>query len=160
RGADNITLIWDLRAADPGKNRRVLNTDRYPISVTSLAITPDSRWLITANDDGLEAAGRNPEAVRIWNLAAQDPRKNPRILRGNPANIMAISPDSRWLVTKSSDSIRLWDLLATDPNANPQELPGTMGQISSVAISPDSRWLVTGSWNTSNLGGRPETTPT
>jgi formylglycine-generating enzyme required for sulfatase activity len=59
---------------------------------------------------------------------------------------VAISPDSRWLVTGSEDkTARLWDLTAKDPAAAPIVLRGHEAAISCVAISPDSRWLVTGS---------------
>ena len=66
---------------------------------------------------------------------------------------MAISPDSRWLVTGSDDkAVRLWDLRVKDPAANPVVLRGHEDGVIAVAISPDNRWLVTGSLdNTARL---------
>ena len=59
---------------------------------------------------------------------------------------MAISPDSRWLVTGSWDkTARLWDLKSKNPAAGSRVLKGHTDSIWSVAISPDGRWLVTGS---------------
>ena len=59
---------------------------------------------------------------------------------------MAISPDSRWVVTGSSDrTARLWDLSAKDPAANSVVLRGHERSVDAVAISSDSRWVVTGS---------------
>jgi hypothetical protein len=56
---------------------------------------------------------------------------------------VAISPNSRWVVTGSDDNTaRLWDLTAKDPAANPVVLRGLMS-IRAVTISPDSRWVVT-----------------
>ena len=68
--------------------------------------------------------------------------------RGEPIGCVAISPDSRWLVTGSQDNTaRLWDLTAKDPAAAPTILRGHEDWIWCVAISPDGRWLVTGSYN-------------
>jgi WD40 repeat protein len=59
---------------------------------------------------------------------------------------MAVSPDSRWVVTGSlANTARLWDLSAKNPAANPVVLRGHDGWVSAVAISPDNRWVVTGS---------------
>jgi WD40 repeat protein len=59
---------------------------------------------------------------------------------------VAISADSRWLVTGSEDkTARLWDLSAKDPAVNPMVLQGREDRVTAVAISPDSRWVVTGS---------------
>ena len=59
---------------------------------------------------------------------------------------MAISADSRWVVTGSEDkTARLWDLRAKDPAANPVVLGGHNGAVRAVATSPDNRWVVTGS---------------
>ena len=56
---------------------------------------------------------------------------------------MAISPDDRWLVTRTPDGVVIWDLTAEDPEANPVELP--KGQaVTAMAISPTGHWLVTG----------------
>jgi WD40 repeat protein len=66
---------------------------------------------------------------------------------------MAISPDSRWVVTGSYDeAARLWDLSAKDPAADPVALCSHGDALTAVAISPDNRWVVTGSLdNTARL---------
>jgi WD40 repeat protein len=61
-------------------------------------------------------------------------------------NAVAISADSRWVVTGSADrTVRLWDLRAKDLAANPVVLRGHEWYVKAVAISADSRWVVTGS---------------
>jgi WD40 repeat protein len=70
------------------------------------------------------------------------------VLRGHEENVaaVAISADSRWVVTGSWDkTARLWDLRAQDPAANPVVLRGHDLPVLAVAISADSRWVVTGS---------------
>jgi len=72
------------------------------------------------------------------------------VLRGHerPVWAVAISPDNRWVVTRSEHHMaRLWDLSAKDPAANPVVLRGHDGPVWAVAISPDNRWLVTGREN-------------
>jgi WD domain, G-beta repeat len=52
---------------------------------------------------------------------------------------VAISPDTRWVVTASDDkTARLWDLSAKDPAANPVVLRGHDGWVNTVAISPSA----------------------
>ena len=107
--------------------------------ITTVAISPDNRWLVTGSGD---------KTARLWDLSAKDPAANPVVLRGHEGAVyaVAISPDNRWLVTGSDDkTARLWDLSAKDPAANPMVLRGHEGAVYAVAISPDNRWLVTGS---------------
>jgi WD domain, G-beta repeat len=107
--------------------------------ITTLAISADSRWLVTGSGD---------KTARLWDLRAQDPSANPVVLRGHDGGVyaVAISADSRWVVTGSEDNTaRLWDLRAKDPAANPVVLRGHNGWVNAVAISADSRWVVTGS---------------
>src|SRR5271165_1544557 len=110
-------------------------------SITTVAISPDNRWLVTGSED---------KTVRLWDLSAKDPAANPVVLPGHEGWVraLAISPDNRWLVTGSSDkTARLWDLSAKDPATNPVVLRGHEEAVSAVGISPDNRWLVTGSYD-------------
>ena len=89
--------------------------------ITTVAISPDNRWLVTGSAD---------KTARLWDLSAKDPAANPVVLRGHegPVSAVAISPDNRWLVTGSADkTARLWDLSAKDPAANPVVLRGHEG---------------------------------
>jgi hypothetical protein len=60
--------------------------------ITTVAISPDNRWLVT---------GSNDNTARLWDLSAKDPAANPVVLRGHEGAVdaVAISPDNRWVVT-------------------------------------------------------------
>ena len=70
------------------------------------------------------------------------------VLSGHTGRILglALSADSRWLVTASEDmTAHLWDMAAKDPAATCRVLRGHTRLIRGVAISADGRWVVTGS---------------
>ncbi|MBI3741508.1 MAG: hypothetical protein HY257_07100, partial [Chloroflexi bacterium] len=107
--------------------------------VRVLEFTPDSRWLITASDDG---------NARMYDLRASDPNASQIILKGHTKEIrsLAISKDGHYLVTGSNDkTARVWDLRATNPAANPILLTGHSDPLFGVAVSPNSRWVATAS---------------
>ena len=72
------------------------------------------------------------------------------MLRGhtNWVEFLAVSPNSRWLVTAASAfgdfdrAVRLWDLEAVDPTAVRAVLGGHGGSLQDAIFSPDGRWLV------------------
>ncbi len=106
---DKTARLWDLSVPDPSTSVRILRGHESFIFCTS--ISSDGRWLVTASGDALTANGDH--TARIWDLSASDPSTSPRILRGHSDQIwfVAISPDSRWLVTGGRDgSARIWDL--------------------------------------------------
>jgi hypothetical protein len=134
-GADQTARLWDLRAADPAANPRVLRG--HEGTIWAVGISPDNHWLVTAGAD---------RTARLWDLTASDPAAKSRVLRGHEGEVsaVAISPDNHWLVTASDDrTARLWDLTASDPAASPVVLRGHEGEVCAVAISADNHWLVT-----------------
>lgn len=119
---------WDLTAPNiPASRPFVLRGRRegriHPAEI--LALSADDRWL---------AAGTTMAwgGVRLWDLAAEDPRRELVTLVGTEQEVMGMgfSPDGRWFVTvedaESGDGldIRLWptdidDLVkATGPAAS------------------------------------------
>jgi hypothetical protein len=66
----------------------------------------------------VRASGRKANTARpLWDLRAKDPAANPVVLRGHDdwINAVAISADSRWVVTGSADkTARLWLLQVND----------------------------------------------
>jgi WD40 repeat protein len=109
--------------------------------VDSLAISPDSRWLATAGDDG---------TVHVYDLTHNDPVASALQFPGYEEDIegmvsLDFSPDSRWLASGSEDrTARLYDMSTADPAADPTILRGHLRAILSVDFSPDGHWLATG----------------
>src|SRR5262249_19052721 len=101
------------------------------VSVSSVAISPDSRLLATANSD---------ETVRLWNVA------NGHLvheLHTGPVYCATFSPDGSLLATGGAQAVKLWDV------ATKQELIALEGsgwlRVNAVAFSPDGRALASGS---------------
>ena len=96
-----------------------------------VVFSPDSRWLVSGNWNGL---------VTVWDVATG---KRVADLRAHTTTItgIAFSPDGKTLATASEDgTVCLWDLESTGS-------PMTWhhdGQVDSVAFSPDGKTLATG----------------
>jgi WD40 repeat protein len=152
--ADSTLTLWDLKssaltpksliAAEPpsaGKPRD---------SLITLAISPDSRWLLTSS--GVAQGGiyiQGPGTVRLWDLTALDRGAQPLQLIGHKYSVTetAFSTDGRWLATGTvdcDDGVRLWDLKSANPSNKPILLDHK-GSIGAIAFSPSSHVLVTGS---------------
>src|SRR5204862_2568 len=106
------------------------------------ATRPDEEGLLPSSHQALLAApsmiGVRPLGGR--DLAAGAPDRASRVLTGHQGEItsLAISPDSRWVVTASIDkTAQVWDLTAEDSSAMPRVLSGHQDQINCVAFSPD-----------------------
>jgi WD40 repeat protein len=137
---DDTARLWDLTASNIAAAPIILPGNEEGIREVSLS--PDSRWLITANSD---------KTVRLWDLKAKDIGAESVVLGRYESESIRItfSPNGHWLVTwnKYSDEtvIRLWDLTASNIAATLIILQGHEEGITAVAFSPDSHWLATGS---------------
>lgn len=153
-GQDSSAILWDLTAAFPsvghqdalpnGRSARPVFLRGHRGEVHALAISPDSRWLVTG--DG--APGAEDHAGRLWDLGKDNPAEGVILLRGHDGPILAsvISPDGSWVATAGEDAtVRLWNLRARFPAAEQTVLRGHEGAVASLAVSPGGRWLVSGS---------------
>jgi WD40 repeat protein len=117
--------IWSSRGAP----RHVL---RHDGAVTSLALTPDGRRLVTGSAD---------EAARLWNVTTGDEL---RVFRGHTGAVVAVafSANGSRVATASADSTaRVWNMSSSSPHT----LEGHTEALTSVRFSPDGRRVVTAS---------------
>jgi WD40 repeat protein len=120
------TRLWNLRAVDPLAKCFVLRGSAGPIS-------PDGQWLTTVVD------GRD---IWRWNLKAEDPSaEGEEVARGEEGwkPGVAISPNNRWVVTRSRGVLRLWDLKAKGEDTKPRVLMEQQRYF--PTISANGRWL-------------------
>jgi WD40 repeat protein len=141
-GDDGRTRLYDLTAADPAGKVVVLAGHAEGDNVREVVFTPNGRWLVTGSHD---------ETARLWDLKAGDPSAGSLVLKGhaNPVTFLAVSPDSRWLVTGASfvgrfdHAARLWDLEAADPTVVRAVLGGHGGSLEEAFFGADARRLIT-----------------
>lgn len=105
-------------------------------------VSPDGGWLMTVARDN---------ALRRWDLRVSDPKDSPLSMlltqeEDDPVGWLAVTPDSRWLVTVSATNIRLWDLAASDPAATSGDLVRldrsfVASSVPEIAASQDGHWL-------------------
>lgn len=103
--------------------------------ITTLAISPDGRWLAT---------GSNDRTARVWDLQADHPQRTSVALNVHqkPISSLLFSNDGHWLITGSRDATACqWSIGADAPAAIPVILPGKGQPISQMAISPNGDWL-------------------
>jgi eukaryotic-like serine/threonine-protein kinase len=101
----------------------------YPPSLGAAVLTPDGRTLLTnMNGNGL-----------VIDLAR--PEKNPRWLGSNIGQFIAISPDSKWVVTSRLDDYeaKLWD---AQTGKWVRDFSGIRRAF--LRFSPDNQWLLFG----------------
>ena len=101
-------------------------------------------------ENGLHAPSQHdPNAIWLWDIQTlQSKSTPPTVLRGHEKQIhaLAISNDSRWLVTGGEDAaVRLYDLKATSPGAEQMVLKGHRLDVTAIAIAPDNAWIASGS---------------
>jgi RNA polymerase sigma factor (sigma-70 family) len=140
--SDGSVRVWDV-ATGRERFRRAGGWKAY-----QAAFTADGRELI---------AGDETHTFRVWDVATG------RELRtfgggGQPLNLMAVSPDGKWLASVgmkieksangvtsfiSSGKVQLWDLArGTEVRA----IDANRFSVSALGFTPDSRSLVTGGW--------------
>jgi WD40 repeat protein len=138
---DGSVRVWDLAAADPTANPRLLKGN--PHLITALAVSPDGRRVVIGT--GSQLLRERDYSVRLWDLTAADPAAPPLILRGHTTDVstLAISGDSRWLATGDrAGQLYVWDLTAGQPGATARPLPGHGKGITGLAFDAGDRTLV------------------
>jgi WD40 repeat protein len=137
-GVDGAIHLWDLDASVPAI-ASISRRCQYGVAATMFS--DDGKWLVTSPLEG--GADNAPVAAQLWDLSSTDPSTS-ITLRGHAAEVktLAISGDSRWLVTAAADqTVRVWDLHAADPSSTPHVVLAAKKPIAATAITADGRWL-------------------
>ena len=101
--------------------------------VTSIAFSPDSRYLAT----GLQVS-----TARVWNMQTREQIGKP--FRQNDVVILAVfSPDGKYLATGLFDNtVHIWDVQANKEIAKPLL---HSDRVHTIAFSPNGKYIATGS---------------
>ena len=134
--------IWDV-----GTGRQLHKLQDQPAYVSTLALSPDGRWLAGASLS-LETGDRD---VRLWDVATGKLAQRLELPGGeySGAVTMVFAGDSSRLVTagrsgnvyKSAGDVRLWDV-ATGKEI--RAFNGHANWVGCVALTPDGRMLASG----------------
>ena len=125
--SDKTARRWNLKASDPSSTGLVL---RHKYSVGVVAISPDSRWLLTA-----------ARPARLWNLTTKAPSPSYLQLHGHEDRIndAGFTADSRTLITSSIDgAVRTWDLSRPTPSIDSANVQS--GRAYNLAATTEVLW--------------------
>lgn len=103
--------------------------------IESLAVSSDSRWLLTQTDDN---------TVWIWDLfRTQKSSEGFRLdASETPFVKLLFTPDFRLAIGgEKNGTIRIWDTAQKRPAESTMTIRGTLQNIRDLQISPDGRWL-------------------
>jgi len=148
-GRDGTIRIWNMRLEKPAEERPVDIADAR-CHFTKMVVSDDGRWLAAYGKPNPRGNHGEVNDVFLWDmnqLTRNGHLGSPIVLKGHakPIRALAVSGNSRWLVSGSEDrTVRVYDLKAGYPAAEQVVLKGHELAVNSVAISPDGRWLVTG----------------
>jgi WD40 repeat protein len=137
---DKNAALWKASAPD-----KPLFLKGHTGPVTGLAWSADGNWLVTTSKD---------QQIRIWNVTANDPSKESRVLKGHGGSVwqpcLVESGGNGWLVTPSNDkTARLWTFPQGEPvrfSGNGNSEPGVLRHGSAVrraAMDSEGRWILT-----------------
>ncbi len=125
-------LLWDASTGEPPFGGKQAEFRGDPLSLRSLAFTPDGRTLISA--------GTGEKTIKLWDVSTQ---KLSATLTGyeNAVPSLAVSPHGRLLAGACRDgAVRFWDLRTGRLLG---VLQAHQGVVWGVAFSPDGHTLAT-----------------
>jgi WD40 repeat protein len=126
---DNAIKIWNVRTGE-----EVRRLTGHTGAVTSVAFSPDGRWVLSGSHDG---------TMRRWDVTREGEGRIFRLPLGWWVSCVAFCPDGRRAIAGYYDySIRLWDL---ETRQEVRSYLGHRGTVTSLAVSPDGRTFLSGS---------------
>jgi WD40 repeat protein len=125
-----LILRWRTLSESPALVRILRG---HQDTVTSVAVSPDGRRIISGSQDNTVAVWDLETGTLVHRLAGHR----------NAVSSVAVSPDGRWIVSGSqSNTVAVWDLETGTPK---HRLSGHRAAVNAVAVSPDGRRIVSGS---------------
>ncbi|MBC6418832.1 MAG: hypothetical protein GDA44_08615, partial [Prochloron sp. SP5CPC1] len=138
--------------SSPNPNISLVNTVEVetPWSITSVAISPDNKTIVSGSSDVIQVwdldrlgvvtlkntYGYKAQDHHAYNYKAEHPH--------DPVESAVINPDNKTIVSGGGDgTIKVWDL---GTGTLKRTLTGHSDSVSSVAISPDNSTIVSGSY--------------
>ena len=100
-GGDGELRLHNFSTGEYGVRANRSKLHDWPIHCFGL--DPSGRWLATAAWDG---------TLRLWDMATDDPRSSPLVLRTRKREIpggVAISPDGKWLAQPADEYVEVWN---------------------------------------------------
>jgi WD40 repeat protein len=139
-----------LSLFDASTGVRVRDLAGHKDYVLCLAFAPDSRALVSAEDD-------KDGTILVWEMATGKPRLRLHMAGGRVRGV-CVAPNNRLLAAAGAAGVRIWDL-ATGREV--RRLTGHRGVVTAVAFSPDGRTLASAGadstallWDVAALTGR------
>ncbi|UCD99851.1 MAG: WD40 repeat domain-containing protein, partial [Chloroflexota bacterium] len=132
----------DLVVGDLVPAHQVRQFASYFSPVSTLAVSPDGRYLLASGGSESRTAGAGEDVFRLWDIERGELL---RTFTGHTAAVLTIdiSPDSRLAASASADrSIKLWDL---ETGEELRTFLGHTDQVTGVAFSPDGKTLASSS---------------
>lgn len=144
-GPDSPVVLWDVSVPEDLRRLSTISGDGDLNWVSSAALSPDGRTLITGSWDNFEPV--DDKAV-VWDVSD---RANPRRLatlaspRTGPVRAVALGDDGRIAITGNDDgTVRVWDIADVNTPRQLTSLADHGNSVWTIATSPDGRTLLTG----------------
>ncbi len=128
--AENTAIIYEM-----GTGQEIFKLDEHIKPITSLAYSPDGKYLLTGSKDS---------TAKVWNT---DTGQAIHSLEGHTNQVVfaAFSPDGKRIVTGSNDNTaKIWN---TETGQEITSLDGHYGPVIYAAFSPNGKLIATGSFD-------------